>query len=709
MLLLALLVAGCSHEGEGIKLCHDVTCRAASISGADDAAEAAGRTSEFPPAWDDSATTGKADEASEMRESKPELFGLTSPPVPGSIPVPEYWPVDAVMVRPGGSIGGFHESIIRALDGHVEHVWLLHESDQRDSLMAETESFQLTPGFVMPLNIEKTDSNWVRDYGPISLLGPQGALAFVDFRYYVARPNDDAVATRVADAVGAPVSRPPMSFEGGNLMVDGLGRCHMTQKVFTQNASASQSHIEAWLKSYLGCSQLVVVQRPEALGTGHIDMFAKLVGPQSVIIGRYDEQTGGANAGILDDIAAQYGQLDGDDGVPLTVLRVPMPPVVDGVWYTYTNSLIANNSLLMSVFPTLEQDPAVAALREQAAAVYKQALPGVEVFEIPSDGVIRAGGAVHCMTMGVARGSAKYAAAQPELLCDFNDILRCQRPGLWCGGGNSDGECEGDGTLRYCGSDGYPRRVSCGGGCAVRSAGGAAVAECVAAENQMQEWGTLDGSEGGEHGEGIGSSVPERGCNLAATEAWGSADAEGGDHWEEVVYEVCPDGPCVDGQCSTGGFGACEAWGPGCHGAWAIRCPMEGEPSATLCALRGEVCIEEPDGATCGPWDELDSQGALCPWPGMRRCGEGGVPEICSVAAQGGPGRWVELEGCWPESLCLDGVCVSPIADEEDESDEPGSGCGISSAGGRALHGFWTTLLGVVAALAMMRRRGWNG
>lgn len=652
------------------------------------------------PAWEDPPLArGKADQFDDIRASNPARYGVTAPPSLPIRPGAEYEPTQAVMIRPGPDVGKFHASIIRELANHVASVWVVHAQGQAEKMRQILLDVGVPDELLIFVDVTKTDANWIRDFGPLPIITDHNNIGFVDFRYYHQRALDDGAATMIAEWAQVPVFRPSLSLEGGNLMADTQGTCYLTEKLYTQNAGHSESEVDLWMTQYLGCNRLIIVKRPEHLSTGHIDMFAKLTGPHTVLVGAYEEGVEEVNAAILDQIAVQLGSLQGEDGAPMTVLRIPMPPFVDDVWYTYTNSLLVNDVLLMptfSKFAVRDQGPS---LETQARAVYRQALPDVEIVDIPSDSIIKAGGAVHCMTMSLPEGSLVAFQPPPVMLCELNELDKCGENLMACKGWPAEGECVGN-TLRYCGADGYPREVPCDGCCG---------------------WEAWTGTMGGyvclpesECGDIQSCTLGETGCSEQATHRWTCAPT--GDGVNQRRYDRCERGPCIEGECPGLLSEYCQEEGSRCFGGFALTCSLLSDggfdATAQACDTLPSLCVVANGTAACVAAAEL---GGECERPGQRRCRlDGAGAAVCARREEDGRLAWTDLGECVLGEQCLDGVCLPvpavPEAGRDAMGDTQGvdiseavSSGGCSAGGGSRLE---VILLLMAMAVVAVRKKG---
>ncbi len=526
------------------------------------------------PAWQlpgEYESAGKADQWDDYRTTHPEWFGITAPPVVAVRPLAEYEPTQAVMLRPSKSISKFHKEILKGLHGHVDRIAILHVPEQLDDLNKQLKSLGMLDNSIDRIDIGEVNANWTRDYGPLAVVSADNRIGLVDFRYYHGRAYDDAVPAKVGTHWGVQVFRPSLSLEGGNFMADPQGTCYATQKLYNQNGGYSQSQVTQWFLEYMGCTQMVILKLPEKLGTGHIDMFSKLTDDRTVLLGQYDPAVRPVNAAILEQNEDILQAVVTEGGESLEIHRLPLPWNDSEVWFTYTNSLIVNDVVLIPVFAGFDDEEA------EALAAYEAAAPHLAQVTINSDAIIPAGGAIHCVTMSVPEGI--LAPLQPSVteLCDGNDLKDCGGLDSLCLDLPYEGRCE-DGKLSYCGPDGYPHELPCDGCCGFSAEGldGAGWYDCLPAPScdPCAEQ----------------CAAAETGCSYLGTHTWSCGKDKSG--CLQRTYSSCP----IDTAC---------------------------EPATGLC----EPFDCGPDGCPpiCGDCDVV----------GSRRCGEAGVVEICVAADDG--------------------------------------------------------------------------
>jgi agmatine/peptidylarginine deiminase len=242
-------------------------------------------------------------------------------------------------------------------------------------------------------------SMWTRDYAPLSAVDAGGGVTFLDAAYRgEGAAQDDDVPQRLGADFGVRVVDLPLTMEGGDLLSDGEGLCLTTRRLLARNQEErgfSPERVWALLQTHGGFTDWFPLPSLSGEPTGHIDMFATVIAPRTVVIGRYDPAVDPDNARWLDWSAQQLATRPTSRG-PVTVHRIPMPPHDDGIWRTYTNVVFANGVLLVPAYP--DKCPE---LDEEARGVFARLLPDWRVVGIDAASLIRRNGALHCVTMGL--------------------------------------------------------------------------------------------------------------------------------------------------------------------------------------------------------------------------------------------------------------------------------------------------------------------
>jgi agmatine/peptidylarginine deiminase len=239
---------------------------------------------------------------------------------------------------------------------------------------------------------------WVRDYGPEFTYMKHGDRIIVEGGYYQDFPQ------YLANLWGLEHYHAPISMQGGNYMTDGACEISVSGAYVSDPSFWQQT-----VRSYFDLPLHVVPELPGE-PCGHIDMYARFVSPDRVVINQYDDPTYNDNM----DLAQAAFEARGCE-----VFRLPTPPVASlqlprnfdlsklhlppdmkpptggqrFVYKTYTNGIQCNGKYLLPVY----DHPFDA----QAKDVFELALPDHEIIPINCNAIIIYGGALHCTSSDV--------------------------------------------------------------------------------------------------------------------------------------------------------------------------------------------------------------------------------------------------------------------------------------------------------------------
>ena len=249
----------------------------------------------------------------------------------------------------------------------------------------------------------ETNSVWVRDYGPWWIIEPENSLAIIDLVYNRPRPLDDTYPESAAGYFGINYYGLGLIEAGGNMLLDGQGAVIVSNVIFDGSQgfdpTLTQDQLEQYFLDYFGVHKVIVTPHLINDGTGHIDMFVKLINDSTIIVGEYENQSAGypGNYDICNQVASQLANETNGAGRPFNIVRMPMPSYNNGITYTYINSLIVNNKVLVPIYGISTEF----ANDDSVLALYETIMPGVEAVGFDCNQIIPANGAIHCIAMKV--------------------------------------------------------------------------------------------------------------------------------------------------------------------------------------------------------------------------------------------------------------------------------------------------------------------
>ncbi|MEZ5014720.1 MAG: agmatine deiminase family protein [Chitinophagales bacterium] len=271
---------------------------------------------------------------------------------------------------------------------------------------------------------EPFNSVWCRDYGQWNVYTHNvDSLYLIDWIYNRPRPDDDVIPSAIAERFDLPLYQtivPPYDLvaTGGNFMCDGLGTGFSSRLIYNENQGTGYSleaktedEIDSIMHQFMGIDQYIMMETLPYDAIHHIDMHMKLLDEETLLVGEYPP---GVADGpqieenlnyILDNYTSSFG-------TPFKVVRIPMPPDAtddypddNGDYRTYTNFVFVNKTILMPAYEEAYDTTAIRILQEQ--------LQGYRIVPINCNMIIKALGAIHCITKEVAASDPLFISHQP--------------------------------------------------------------------------------------------------------------------------------------------------------------------------------------------------------------------------------------------------------------------------------------------------------
>ncbi|MFO0748839.1 MAG: agmatine deiminase family protein [Myxococcota bacterium] len=601
----------------------------------------------------------KGDQYDNTRAKHPEYYAITEPPARTGIrPMVEWEPMRAIaMAFPGDMLSSTNATQtvvqIAKVGSDYGEVWIAVDGAQaenglRTRMTAAGMSAEQLSAKVKFFRTD-LDSIWFIDAGPLPIVDPSdNTYAFADFRYYHERALDDALPTIYArnlpTAFGRPspatVYRMPLTVEGGTFQATTEGVCVTGSReiwnlscyagacddaILTTPLADLQTNpytvaMEGTLRSYTGCKDLVVTNSISDDGTGHIDMYLKILADDRILVGQYDSASTNAyereNAVLMDDNVAFLQAYVRPNGEHFTVRRLPMPghrsaTGTGSVPFTYINSTIFNG---VNLWPATVYANWTAS-RDAAQAVWDEVLPDHENVWIDATELSFYSGAIHCITRTI-----------PD-----------KTESAWV----ADGSCDTSGGNCVAPEHGYDDECRPAGLTEDICWGPAWLCGCNDCESGCTG-GTADACKG----------VPYEGCCDSGDVMY----CDGG----QLYRQTCGNTGC--GWNPFGGYYDCQQSGSDPSGDFPITC------ASCTADCSGKLCGDDGCGGSCGSCDggaacvdgECRSDCAVCT-PGEIGC-DGDVAWLCN-AGQGGCNTKQTVDCAGQGKTCSAGDCVVGAAD----------------------------------------------
>jgi agmatine/peptidylarginine deiminase len=261
------------------------------------------------------------------------------------------------------------------------------------------------------------DDTWLRDTGPITLVGAGGEACLLDFRFTgwggkFEASRDDRLVEALQDlGVFEDAARQSIDFalEGGAIDTDGAGTLLTTwQCLRERHPEQDRDALSARLRDWLRQDRVLWLDHGHLEGDdtdAHVDTLARFAAPDAIVHQACDDPADSHHA-PLGAMARELAALRTADGAPYRLFPLPWHPAIrddDGrrLAASYANFLVVDGAVLM---PAYGIDADGRAIDDRAAVVLADAFPGREIVQVPCRPLIWQNGSLHCVTMQLPRG-----------------------------------------------------------------------------------------------------------------------------------------------------------------------------------------------------------------------------------------------------------------------------------------------------------------
>lgn len=235
---------------------------------------------------------------------------------------------------------------------------------------------------------------WLRDTGPLVVMGPEGPVAcrfgFNGWGEKYLMDGDQEIGEALARDAGLQVKTSQMILEGGAVEGDGTGLAATTEQCLlnpNRNPKMSRETIELELARMLGFERILWLG--DGLindhTDGHVDNLARFVGSGRFVLPEATERDD-PNAAIYQDARARA------EAFGVEVVTIPSPGLVtrDGTIEpaSYVNFAITNHLVVVPTFGAPNDEAGVASI----AALF----PDRATIGLPANAVLAGGGGFHC-------------------------------------------------------------------------------------------------------------------------------------------------------------------------------------------------------------------------------------------------------------------------------------------------------------------------
>lgn len=259
-------------------------------------------------------------------------------------------------------------------------------------------------GASVTVHAVNAEDNWVRDFGPIFLTGPEGLSAAV-FQFnawgekYSNYQGCKQLAINIANKANARIIHSDMVLEGGAFYVDGAGTLLTTESCLlnpNRNPHMNKGAIELELKRMLGIEKIIWLPgNPlETETNGHIDGIAAFIAEGKILFQNANPDQGDYFRIMQDNRRALELATDAK-GRRFEILDLPAPMVTEHFsdernCDCYANYVLVNGAVLVTAFGTAQD--------ADARVLFSQAFPDRVIEMLPVTHIGMGGGSMHCST-----------------------------------------------------------------------------------------------------------------------------------------------------------------------------------------------------------------------------------------------------------------------------------------------------------------------
>lgn len=268
---------------------------------------------------------------------------------------------------------------------------------------------------------------WTRDFGPYGAYDKENDnLFFINAQYYPWRPIDNYYPELLVSDKGYKFYSSQLETEGGNIIADGKGTAFFGDVVYWNNADSlgpGLSKKERWNteKTREEISKTFNLKHRYLLnslncdgGTGHLDIYLKLIDDETFIITKFPEKYYNVNFGdypLINNNRNFINQQKSAHNSAFRFLELPLPTDDDGTQNRiscntfaqdargFINGLIVNKSFIFPVYS--DDESGNAQQTQEVVELLKSYLPGYRIVPIDSRALSPLGGAIHCITMQI--------------------------------------------------------------------------------------------------------------------------------------------------------------------------------------------------------------------------------------------------------------------------------------------------------------------
>ncbi len=316
------------------------------------------------------------------------------------------WPYDLDSFPDIEAVESAYVAIIKAIHGS-EIVNLLVKDEIMQSVVVDRLKNEKIDLHRVHFHVISYADVWFRDYGPTFVVNRETetgkCVAAVNWIFnawgekYAELMGDTKIGGLINEDLKMDRFLPGIVMEGGSIDVNGCGTVLTTEQCLlnrNRNPSLNKEKIESYLREFLGVSKVIWLKEGIAGDDtdGHVDDIARFVNPTTILCAYEDDPEDDNYPALKQNYEMLCRETD-QDGLPLTVIKLPMPGKVGAerrLPASYANFYIGNDVVMVPVFGHKNDGVALRIIQE--------AFPDRRVIGINCREMVHGLGTVHCIS-----------------------------------------------------------------------------------------------------------------------------------------------------------------------------------------------------------------------------------------------------------------------------------------------------------------------
>jgi agmatine deiminase len=302
-----------------------------------------------------------------------------------------------------------YAEIVRVLSAHERVEILCHDETVKESAKKHLDAHSVRENF--RLHVVPNDRVWLRDSGPTGVIGDDGKLSLVNWRFnawakYDNYSDDARVGEAVERITGLPRIEPRrpdngerVVLEGGAIDTDGAGTLLVTEEcllspIQERNPGLTRDGYERVFREALGIRQTIWLGEG-CVGDdthGHVDDIARFTAPGVILLAYEEDPADDENHRRSADNYERLTLASGRGALNIVKLPYPRPVYMNGerLPASYANFYIANGVVIVPTFNDPNDRVALNTIADR--------FPDRRVVGIHAVDLVWGLGTLHCLT-----------------------------------------------------------------------------------------------------------------------------------------------------------------------------------------------------------------------------------------------------------------------------------------------------------------------